>query len=72
MRIGPGDTPKNFKCRKIHSVKDNPDPTKHSYVLIVNKMDDATFKILGDIPLYENWKFNHVYFDPKRHIDPCN
>ena len=37
MRIGDGDGPENFKCRKIHPVKDSPDPTKHNYVKIPYK-----------------------------------
>ena len=28
-RIGPGESPRNFRCRKIHSVKSNPNPTKY-------------------------------------------
>eukprot|EP00957_Ditylum_brightwellii_P179647 13684773-Ditylum_brightwellii.AAC.1 len=30
MRVGDGDRPENFKCCKLHLVKDSPDPTKHN------------------------------------------
>ena len=50
MRIGPGDTPENFKCRKIHPVKDSPNSTKHNNVPIGNKLEDATIKILMIYP----------------------
>ena len=72
MRIGPGNTAKDFKCRKIHPVWDNPDPTKHNFVPCGSALQDTTMKILSDISLYENGEFKHVYFNPKRHIAPCN
>ena len=34
IRIGLGNTPKNFKCRKLYTARDSPDPTKNSYVPI--------------------------------------
>ena len=72
IRIGPGNTEKYFMCRKIHPVRGNPNPTKHSYVSINTKFQKATLEILESIGLHENGKFNHPYFDPKRHIAPCN
>ena len=72
IRIGPGNTDKDFKCRKIHPVRGNPDPTKHSYILINTKYDKSTLEILGSVGIYQNGKFNHPYFDPKRHMPPCN
>ena len=73
IRIGPGNTEKDFMCRKrIHPVRGNSDPTKHSYVSIKTKYQKATLDVLKDIDLYKNGKFNHSYFDPKRHMPTCN
>ena len=32
IRVGPGHSEDNFKCRKLNPVCDSPDPTIHSYV----------------------------------------
>ena len=34
MRVGPGDSEKDFRCRKLHNVKDTPDRTKHCHIPI--------------------------------------
>ena len=31
-RVGDGEGPEKFRCRKLHPVKDNPDPTSHAYI----------------------------------------
>ena len=72
IRIGTGNTDKDFKCRKIHPVLGNPDPTKHSYISINTKYQKATLDVLEDIDIYQNGEFNHPYFTPKRHMPPCN
>ena len=79
MRIGPGDSPENFKCGKLHAVRDSPDPTKHIYVLIEYRFQKSILDILADVRLYillengiERGTFNHQYFDLKCHIAPCN
>ena len=73
MRIrSTGDQEKDFKCRKIHPVKDSPDPTQHSYVEIKVNQDKATLDILKENDMYSNGKFSHQYFCLKRHIAPCN
>lgn len=78
MRIGPGDGPENFRCRKMHSYKDNPDPTKHSYVPFNIKFQDTTLKIFEELELYIPPEdehgvgtFLHDYLKPCRHIGPC-
>ena len=73
MRIrSTGDPEKDFKCQKIHPVKDSPDPTQHSYVEIKVNLDKTTLDILEEIDIYSDGKFRHPYFCPKRHISPCN
>lgn len=51
-RVGPGDTDDNFECRKMHSVKGNPDPTQHSYVPFHHDYDPATLEVLEEIGMY--------------------
>ena len=91
MRVSVGKGDKYFRCRKMHSVKDSPDPTRHNYVPIKHKYQKATLDILKEIGIYipiedisdfeisqdESTKFyegffTHPYFNPKRHIAPCN
>ena len=79
MRVGDGDRPENFKCRKLHPVKDSPDPTKHNYVKIPYKFQKHTIEILEEIGMYTPstnpaliGEFTHAYFQPSRHIAPCN
>jgi len=75
MRIGPGNSEKDFKCRKLHPVKDSPDPTKYCYVPIKYQFQKTTLDILEElgifIPIINNNNsltsehFNHPYFNPK-------
>ena len=79
-RIGTRNSDKDFRCQKMHSVRDNPDPTKHSYVPINYRYQETFLDIMNEIgmyspPQYENEKlgnFTHPYFHPKRHMPPCN
>ena len=52
MRVSVGRGDKDFRCRKIHSVKDSPDPTRHNYVRIKHKYQKATLDILKEIGIY--------------------
>ena len=91
MRVNVGKGDRDFRCRKMHSVKDCPDPTKHNYVPVKHKYQKATLDILKEVGIFipienisdfdvlqdESTKiykgmFTHPYFNPKRHIAPCN
>ena len=48
------------------------DPTKHVYMSIVSTYQPITMDILTNIGLYVDGKFKHPFFDPKRHMPPCN
>lgn len=72
IRIGPGNTEIDFKCRKIHPVCGNPDPTKHSYVSIKVNYQKETLNILETFGISKDGVFNHPCFDPKHHIPPYN
>ena len=82
-RIGDGDGPENFKCRKLNNLKVSPDNTRDSYISIETKRNkeciDRLIKIGMADPISIN-KFGvpsefhcyHNYFHPKRHIPPTN
>ena len=72
IRIGPGNTDKDFRCRKIHPVIGSSDPTQHTYISINTKYQKATLDILEDIGIHQDGNFNHAYFEPNRHMPPCN
>ena len=79
MKIGPGDGPENYRCRKPHAFKDNPDPTSHQYIKIPCNLSDASKEILTRAgirrpPSYEGAQDEHYsipYFQPTRHMAPC-
>ena len=81
-RVGDGDGPENFRCRKIHPVKGNPDPTSHTYVPFHHEYKPSTLAVLEEIGIYhpppqgsgchEHGTFDHPFFAPMRHIAPCN
>ena len=84
MRVGPGDSEKYFRCRKLHNVRDTPDPTKHCLIPIGIKFQKTTLEVLEDIGIFipssidiekynqNSGSFTHSYFAPKRHMPPCN
>ena len=82
-RVGDGDGPENFKCRKIDNSKISPDNTKNSYISIESKRNKQCIDQLIKIGMAEPIKYNeygvpstfkayHPYFHPKRHIPPIN
>ena len=82
VRVGEGEGPENFRCRKMNSVKDSPDPTCHNYIQFNHKYQESTLEVLEEIGIYEpppdgsdaktRGTFSHAFFDPARHIAPCN
>lgn len=75
MRIGDGDGPENFKCRKPHPVLDSPSPSSHSFVEIpVNfssEFNEAMIR-MGFCQMEDGTpKFNLPFFTPRRHFPPC-
>ena len=81
-RVGPGEGPENFRCRKPHTVKDNPDPTIHSYVPFNHEYEPHFLEVMEEIGMYEPLaegmggmelgKFTRSCFEPRRHMPPCN
>ena len=76
MRIKPGDGPECFKCKKIHAVRDHPDPTQHAYIQIPVKLKQETLDMLVRIGMAErvdddNVEYSHPFFKPTRHMAPC-
>ena len=52
IRVGSGNSEKDFQCRKMHSVKDSPDPTKHCYIPIQYKFQKTTKDVLKEIGIF--------------------
>ena len=81
-RVGDGEGPENFRCRKLHPVRDNPDPTSHAYIPFDHDYDESTLHVLEEIGLYlpppegsgpnVRGTFGHPFFEPTRHLPPCN
>jgi hypothetical protein len=78
-RIGTGDGPENFKCRKQHAVKDTPDPTCHQFINLPCNISDSTKSILQRAGIYtppsydgaRDESYSIPYFQPTRHMAPC-
>ena len=79
IRIGPGDGPENFKCRKQHAVKDSPDSTCHQFIKLPCNLSDVSKDILIRAgifipPTHEGGRdeqYTIPYFQPTRHMAPC-
>ena len=82
-RTGDGDGPENFKCRKPNNLKLSPDNTKHCFIPISVKPSPECIEKLVAIgmadPICYNekgypseFKSNHPFFHPTRHIPPTN
>ena len=63
----------------MHSVKASPDTTCHNYVSFNHKYKQSTLEVLEEIGMYipgndedSRGTFSHPFFDPMRHIAPCN
>eukprot|EP00957_Ditylum_brightwellii_P153847 11710272-Ditylum_brightwellii.AAC.1 len=82
MRIGPGDSPENCCCRKMNSVWNSPDTTCYNYIPFKYKYEQSTLDVLEEIGMHDppedntdmnsRGPFSHAFFDPLRHIPPCN
>jgi hypothetical protein len=75
MRIGDGDGPSNFKCRKPHPVFDSPDPSCHSFTNLPHSFSPEFTEAMTRMRFCteENGvpKFSHPFFNPTRHFAPC-
>ena len=82
-RIGDGDGPENFKCRKLNNYLVSPDHTKDSYISIETvqskecidqlvKIGMAKPIVLNKFGVPSTFESTHSYFHPKRHIPPTN
>ena len=49
MRIGPGNSEKYFQCRKLHAIRDIPDPTLHCYIPIKYQFQKTPLEVLEDM-----------------------
>ena len=82
-RIGDGEGPENFVCRKPNNLKISPDNTKHCHIPISGLYSPDLIKKLIEIGMAEPIVFNergepsefksyHLFFHPTRHIPPTN
>ena len=82
-RIGDGEGPENFKCRKPNNLKISPDNTQHCYIPIERKLSPDCIQKLIKIGMAEPIECNdkgypspfisnHKCFHPTRHIPPTN
>ena len=75
MRVGSGDGPENFKCRKPHSVFDTPDPTRDCFVPIpfnfLPQFDQLMERMGFCTILNEKASYNLPFFKASRHMSPC-
>lgn len=69
-RVNANGDGNDFKCRKLHSVKDNPTPTEDCYIPIHYDWHMNTKQLLEKIGLYNSQteKFGHSWFEPTRHM----
>lgn len=61
------------KCRKLHSVRDTPDPTRDCFIEMPFDWKLTTLELLEKINLYnkENGSFETPWFKPMRHMTAC-
>ena len=83
IRVGDGEGPENFKCRKPNNLKLSPDNTQHCYIPISRQPSPDCIQRLVQIgmadPIICNdkgfpspFKSYHDFFHPTRHIPPTN
>ncbi len=70
MKIGPGEGPQDYRCRKPHTFKDTPDPTSHQYIKIPCNLSDASKEILTCAgirrpPSYKGAQDEHYFMGPR-------
>lgn len=72
-RVNSKGDEKDTKCRKLHSVKDTPDPTQDCFVEIDYDWSETTKDLLHKIGLFnkENETYGHSWFTPTRHMTAC-
>lgn len=82
-RVGDGDGPENFRCRKLNNLTVSNDNTKDTYLSLETKRSPECIARLVKIGLAEpitynehqvpsRFKSSHHYFHPVRHIPPTN
>lgn len=76
-RVGEGDGPENFKCRKLHNVRDTPDCGSHQFIDMPHPFKQEFNEMMEDIGMctYDQFLKKYVYddpfFNPTRHMPPC-
>ena len=82
-RVGDGNGPDNFKCRKPNNLIISPDNTKHCHIPLGNNFSQECIEKLIEIGMAAPITYNdsgvpseficsHPFFHPKRHIPPTN
>ena len=79
IRIGDGDGPENFRCRKKHPVYDSIEPLNGDFIPIKYKFSSESLDILEDIGLYtpdrpgsSTGTFKPKALRPTRHMGVVN
>ena len=75
IRIGDGDGPENFRCRKKHPVRDSENPLHDDFIPINYKYTTECLEILEEIDLWEPpspgaplGTYKHKVLRPTRHM----
>ena len=64
-RIGPGNGPENFQCRKTNNLKISPDNTSHCFMkLPVNYSKECVDRLIkcGLVELLKKWNWSFIYW----------
>jgi len=79
MRVGPGDKPSDFKCRKPHPVKDGINPLTHDFVKMKFNWSPQGLKTLERCGYYTppaegevDGEFSHPMLNNTRHMGRVN
>ena len=79
MRVGDGDKPSDFKCRKPHPIKDGDSPLTHDFVKIKYKWSAQGLKTLERCGYYKppgkgevEGEFSHPMLNSTRHMGRVN
>ena len=82
-RVGDGDGPENFVCRKLNNLLLSKDNTKHALHPLPLKLAKECVEMLiriglanpfeiNEFGVSEDAKYHHSFFKPNRHIPPTN